>query len=224
MAKNNSTNSFPLEICNAQVFYGDLCAVRNANLILETGKFYGIYGPNGAGKTSFVNAIFGVSPSVFQKKLFWGESCLRRDPAYLLRKGACLVPEGRAIFQKLSVYQNLELGGWHTPKALFKEQLQIVLELFPRLQDRRDQLGGTLSGGEQQMLALGRALMSRPKLLVCDEPGLGLAPKLAEEVYFALQKIVRNGVTLLCVEQNRMLLDDFTHQTWFMDCGALSLN
>ena len=192
-----------LEVLGLSVFYGGIHALKEISLSVPRGKIVTLIGANGAGKSTTLRAISGLVERN-QGKIFFKEREIQTMPAHLVvREGISLVPEGRRIFVNLSVEENLLMGAY-TPKAKEEEDqnLEAVYQFFPRLQERKNQKGGTLSGGEQQMLALGRGLMSRPDLLMLDEPSLGLAPKLVREVFGIIRSIHKEGVTILLVEQN----------------------
>ena len=192
-----------LEVLGLSVFYGGIHALKEISLSVPRGKIVTLIGANGAGKSTTLRAISGLVERS-QGKIFFKDREIQTMPAHLIvREGISLVPEGRRIFVNLSVEENLLMGAY-TPKAKEEEgrNLEAVFQFFPRLGERKNQKGGTLSGGEQQMLALGRGLMSRPDLLMLDEPSLGLAPKLVREVFGIIRSIHKEGVTILLVEQN----------------------
>lgn len=213
------------------VRYGALEAARHVFLRLEEGEAVALIGPNGAGKTSVLRGILGLARSLGRVRVL-GEEVAPRSPEALLERGLVLVPEGRALFPGLSVEDNLLLGGFvwlkqkrGLPEAPRKqiEDLERVYALFPRLKERRGQLAGTLSGGEQQMLALGRALMSRPRILLLDEPSLGLAPLMVREIYRVLWELKRAGTTLLVVEQNVRMALSLADRAYVMEAGEVVL-
>ncbi len=192
-----------LDIDKIDVSYGEVQVLRQVSLKIKQGQVVSLLGSNGAGKTTTVNSISGILPVTYGTIEFMGEEITNVEPHVRVGKGLVQIPEGRRIFPSLTVKENLEMGSFlKGPKAHRKESLDLVMTLFPILRERSDQSGGTLSGGEQQMLAIARGLMSRPKLLILDEPSLGLAPILVEEIFKSVQRIRNEGVTILLVEQN----------------------
>ena len=203
-----------LEVENLTVAYGGIVAARGVSLRVPRGQIVALIGSNGAGKTTLLNAICGAVPTRAGDIRLDGQSLVGQPPHRIARRGVLLVPEGRQILAPLSVRENLELGRLAgRGRADAREQnVGEIYRLFPRLEERTNQPAGSLSGGEQQMLAIGRALMGRPEILLLDEPSLGLAPKLAASVFEALQTLNRNGLTILLVEQNaRRALELATH-------------
>jgi branched-chain amino acid transport system ATP-binding protein len=181
-----------------------------------------MFGLNGAGKTTTVNTIAGLLPATSGQVTFDGQALTGRTTSHIVERGVALVPEGRRVFPDLSVRKNLELGAW-TRRSGMSEQLQRVFSYFPRLEERADQLAGTLSGGEQQMLAIGRALMSKPRLLLVDEASLGLSPKLAETVFQIVKQINTDGTTVIMVEQNVGVLP-YADRALVMEKGVITFN
>jgi branched-chain amino acid transport system ATP-binding protein len=214
-----------LKVTDLRVNYGGIAAVKGVSLEVARGEIVTLIGANGAGKTSTLKAIVGLVPVKSGEVVLFGES-LRALPTHrIVGRGVALVPEGRAIFGNLTVSENLELGAFlkREPNAL-GERLARVLKLFPRLSERMAQEAGTLSGGEQQMLAIGRALMSDPKLLLLDEPSLGLAPKLVEQIFEAIVEVARGGLTILLVEQNTRLALETASRAYVLVTGELALS
>ena len=214
-----------LKVTDLRVSYGGIAAVKGISLEVAPGEIVTLIGANGAGKTSTLKAIVGLVPAKSGEVVLFGES-LRAVPTHrIVGRGVALVPEGRAIFGNLTVSENLELGAFlkREPKLL-GERLARVLKLFPRLSERMAQEAGTLSGGEQQMLAIGRALMSDPKLLLLDEPSLGLAPKLVEQIFEAIVEVARGGLTILLVEQNTRLALETASRAYVLVTGELALS
>jgi len=209
---------------NLSVRYGPLEAVRGVSFALEEGEALAVIGPNGAGKTSLLRGLLGLASSE-GRVLLDGAELRSRSPEGLLAQGMVLVPEGRALFPGLSVEDNLLLGGF----ARFRKgedlraDLERVYALFPRLLERRRQPAGTLSGGEQQMLAMGRALMSRPRILLLDEPSLGLAPLMVREIYRILSELKRERTTLLLVEQNAKVALELADRGLVLEAGEMVL-
>lgn len=192
-----------LQINQIDVFYGQVQILRRVSFDVGEKEIVSLLGSNGAGKTTTVNTISGILPVKDGSIEFMGNDITAVEPHTRVGMGLVQIPEGRKIFPTLSVMENLEMGSYlKEPKAHRRETLDIVLKMFPILENRKSQAAGTLSGGEQQMLAIGRGIMSKPKLLVLDEPSLGLAPLIVEEIFDVIQKINRDGVTILLVEQN----------------------
>lgn len=217
-------SSEALRVKDLRVSYGGIAAVKGISLDVGRGEIVTLIGANGAGKTSTLKAIVGLVPAQSGEVTLFGES-LRGVPTHrIVGRGVALVPEGRAIFGNLSVSENLELGAFlkRAPVEL-AARLARVLKLFPRLSERMAQEAGTLSGGEQQMLAIGRALMGDPKLLLLDEPSLGLAPKLVEQIFEAIVEVARTGLTILLVEQNTRLALETASRAYVLVTGEVAL-
>ncbi|CAE6819865.1 High-affinity branched-chain amino acid transport ATP-binding protein LivF [Paraburkholderia aspalathi] len=191
-----------LTVENLRVSYGQIEALKGISLHVERGEVVAILGANGAGKTTLMRALSGLLKPQSGKLLFEGEDIVRRSADSIVRLGIGQSPEGRRVFGTLTVAENLRLGGYTRPSAEISQSCENVYGIFPRLYERRTQLAGTLSGGEQQMVAIGRALVSKPKLLLLDEPSLGLAPIIIREIFRVLGEIRKTGVTILLVEQN----------------------
>jgi branched-chain amino acid transport system ATP-binding protein len=211
-----------LEIQNLHVFYGGIHALQGISLSVPDGKVVTLLGANGAGKTTTLRAVMGlVRPKEGQITLD-GKSLLGKKPYEIVRLGLSMAPEGRRIFPDLTVMENLLLGAYaRTDTAGISRDLEFVFSLFPRLKERQNQRGGTLSGGEQQMLAVARALMAGPKLLLLDEPSLGLAPVLITEVYRAFQRLREEGRTILLVEQNARAALSLADYGYVLETGRL---
>lgn len=211
-----------LEIQNLHVFYGGIHALQGISLSVPEGKVVTLLGANGAGKTTTLRAVMGlVRPKEGQITLD-GKSLLGKKPYEIVRLGLSMAPEGRRIFPDLTVMENLLLGAYaRTDTAGISRDLEFVFSLFPRLKERQNQRGGTLSGGEQQMLAVARALMAGPKLLLLDEPSLGLAPVLITEVYRAFQRLREEGRTILLVEQNARAALSLADYGYVLETGRL---
>ncbi len=214
-----------LKLEDVSVFYGDFCAVRNINIDVYKGEIVSLVGANGSGKTTLLNSIIGLVHPAKGSIMFEGRRIDNLDASHIVPLGISLVPEGRRIFPALTVYENL-VAGSYTPKARSnKEQmLQKVYELFPVLLERSKQLAGTLSGGEQQMLAIGRALMSNPKLLLLDEISLGLSPIVTLKLYEAIRKINSEGTTILLVEQNVRQSLKISNRAYVLKAGEIVLS
>ncbi len=193
-----------LELKNVDAYYGLVQALWDINIQVEKQSVVSIVGANGAGKTTIMRVISGILKCKKGQVFFNGEEITNQDPHVIVKKGIAHVPEGRQIFPHMSVYENLEMGAIfrEEAKAKMKDNIDFVFSLFPRLKERTKQMAGTMSGGERQMLAIGRALMADPKLLLIDEPSLGLAPSLVITVFKAIKEVLNRGVTILLVEQN----------------------
>ena len=192
-----------LEVKDLQVYYGVICALKGISFEVNEGEIVTLIGANGAGKTTTMQSVVGLIPKQSGTVTFGGKDITKTPCHKIVRLGMTQVPEGRRIFQELSVYENLLMGAFTNPdKASFKRDLESIYTRFPRLAERRNQIAGTLSGGEQQMLAMGRAIMSHPKLLMLDEPSMGLSPLLVNQVFEIIKDINRDGTTVLLVEQN----------------------
>jgi branched-chain amino acid transport system ATP-binding protein len=213
-----------LELKNLQVAYGQIKAVKGIDITLRTGELVSLIGANGAGKTTTLNAIAGTLPIAAGELIYDGVN-INSLPAHMrVQRGLALVPEGRGIFTRLTVEENLRMGAYiRKDKAQIETDMQRVFEMLPRVKERLTQVAGTLSGGEQQMLAIGRALLSKPKLLLLDEPSMGLAPLFVEKIFEVVQSIVREGVTVLLVEQNANLALHFSQRAYVMESGQISL-
>jgi len=214
-----------LELKQLHVAYGQIKAVKGIDITLHAGELVSLIGANGAGKTTTLNAISGTLPIAGGELLYDGAH-INNLPAHLrVQRGLALVPEGRGIFTRLTVEENLRMGAYiRKDKAQIEVDMQRVFEMLPRVKERLSQVAGTLSGGEQQMLAIGRALLSKPKLLLLDEPSMGLAPLFVEKIFEVVQSIVREGVTVLLVEQNANLALKFSQRAYVMESGQISLS
>ena len=214
-----------LDIDQLSVSYGGIRAVKGISLRVEPGQIVALIGANGAGKTSTLKAIVGLVSSATGRIQVFGRDVLGTPTHQIVAQGVTLVPEGRAIFSGMSVRENLELGSiLKRDRQGIEARLARVLGLFPRLGERLGQAGGTLSGGEQQMLAIGRALMSDPRLLLLDEPSLGLAPKLVRQIFDGIIEIAKGGLTILLVEQNTRLALETAHQAHVLVTGEIALS
>ena len=210
-----------LEVKNLLVYYGLNEAVHGVNFNLKAGQIISLIGSNGAGKTSTLNAIIGMVKK--RGEVFYnGKNIIKAKTHKIVRSGLALVPEGRRVFINLSVEENIKIGAFNNMSA-FDELLEKMYKLFPRLEHKRKALAGTLSGGEAQMLAIARALMSQPKLLMLDEPSLGLAPKVVGEVFSALKELNESGLSILLVEQNAFLALKSSNYTYVLENGHISL-
>ena len=213
-----------LDIQNLEVSYGKIRAIKGISLHVNQGEVVVLVGANGAGKTTLLKTISGLlNPSNGSIK-FQGLDLTKIAPHQRVIEGICQAPEGRGIFPGMTVEENLQIGKYsrETAKIEMTEDLERIFELFPRLKDRRTQLGGTLSGGEQQMLSIGRALMSRPKVLLLDEPSMGLAPKFIATIFEIIQEIKRQDVTILLVEQNASKALQIADRAYVLETGVIS--
>ena len=211
-----------LSVKDLTVNYGAIRALKGICLDVEPGEIITLIGANGAGKTSTMNAIMGVIPKTGGSVIFNGENIARSDTVSIVKKGVILAPEGRQIFPDFTVRDNLLMGGYHSTPEENHARMKDVLEIFPVLGDRMNQLAGTLSGGEQQMLAVGRAYMAKPKLLMLDEPSLGLAPLLIQEIFRMIQRIRDMGVTILLVEQNARMALKISDRGYVIESGTIA--
>ncbi len=213
-----------LELRDIHTFYGHIHAIKGVSLRVEPGEIVTLIGANGAGKTTTLRTISGINPPRLGEVLLNGQRIDRVPPHRIVEMGVCQSPEGRRIFARMSVLENLEMGAFaRSDRAEIRHDLERTLELFPRLRERLKQRGGTLSGGEQQMLAMGRALMSRPKILLLDEPSMGLAPMLVETIFNTVVEINRQGVAVLLVEQNAMMALNVAHRGYVLETGSIVL-
>lgn len=211
------------EISNLSVNYGGIEAVRDISFSVPDGSVVTLIGANGAGKSTTLRTIAGLVKPKAGKIMFNGEDITGKDPAYIVGKGITLVPEGRRIFPDLTVLENLKIGAYLRTGNI-EEDIDWVYQLFPRLKERSWQFGGTLSGGEQQMLAVGRALMSRPKLIMMDEPSLGLAPLVVHDIFSIIRRINEEGVTILLIEQNANMALQVADTGYVMETGSIILS
>ena len=214
-----------LEVRNIHTYYGNIHALKGLSITVEEGEIVTLIGANGAGKTTTLRTISGLLHPREGSIVFEGEDLLAYPAHEIVYKGIAMVPEGRGIFAKLSVAENLDMGAYsRSDKEGIAKDFKRVFELFPRLEERRNQVAGTLSGGEQQMLATGRALMASPRLLLLDEPSMGLAPVLVESVFDTIQEINREGTTILLVEQNAHMALQVAVRGYVMQTGEIVLS
>ena len=213
-----------LELRDLQVSYGGIRAVRGINLVVNEGELVCLIGANGAGKSTTLRAICGLVPVSGGHIMYAGEDMTGTASFELVRKKLVMVPEGRGIFGQLTIEENLAMGGYtRRDAAEVKRDTERVFTLFPRLAERRGQTAGTLSGGEQQMVAMGRAMIARPRLLLLDEPSMGLAPLMVEKVFEVVRMIAAEGVTILLIEQNARLALENSNRGYVMESGELIL-
>ncbi len=213
-----------LEMVNIHAYYGHIHALKGVSIRVDQGEIVTLVGANGAGKTTTLKTISGVNRPKRGRVLFNGQEINDRPPHKISGLGIAHVPEGRRIFPLLSVRENLEVGAWHVDsKSLMLRRMEEMFEMFPRLRERVNQKGGTLSGGEQQMLAMARALMSRPSVLLLDEPSMGLAPVLVEQIFDIVKKINEAGNTVLLVEQNALMALEIAHRGYVLQTGEIVL-
>jgi len=212
-----------LKVTTMNVYYGNIHAIKDINFEVAQGEVVTLIGANGAGKSTILKTISGLLRSKTGSISFAGEEIGNTVSHTIVKKGLAHVPEGRRVFLQMSVQENLEMGNYTQPMTTMQERMEQVYEKFPRLKERRRQHAGTLSGGEQQMLAMGRALMSRPKLLMLDEPSMGLAPLLVEQIFEIIQELNRAGVTILLVEQNAHMALTVANRGYVLETGRIVL-
>ena len=216
------SNKKILELDNLQIAYGGILAVKGISLTVYEGELVSLIGSNGAGKTTTLKAIAGLLEPKSGKILFNGQ--LSNYVSHeLLRNGLALVPEGRGIFTRMTVLENLMMGAYSRNDDLIEENMQQMFDYFPRVKERSHQLAGTLSGGEQQMLAIARALMSRPKLLLLDEPTMGLSPLMVENIFEVIRRVSQQGTTILLVEQNAKIALSMSSRAYVMESGEIAI-
>jgi len=214
-----------LAVENLSVNYGAIRALHQVSCSVKQGEIVALIGANGAGKTTILNTISGIVPSINGTVSFVGEDITRMPAHLIVRRGISQVPEGRRVFARMSVQENLEMGGFILPgKQEVARGIERAFTLFPRLAERRKQAARTLSGGEQQMLAMGRALMSDPRLLLLDEPSMGLAPMLVEKIFEIVVEINKSGTTIMLVEQNAAMALSIAHRAYVLETGEVVLS
>ena len=214
-----------LEVKDLSVYYGVICALKGINFEVGEGEIVSLIGANGAGKTTTMQSVVGLIPKKSGSVIFDGKDITKQPCHKIVHLGMTQVPEGRRIFQELTVYENLLMGAFSQKnKSSFKQDIEEIYTRFPRLAERRNQIAGTLSGGEQQMLAMGRALMSHPKLLMLDEPSMGLSPLLVDQVFEIIKDINKSGTTVLLVEQNAGKALAISDRTYVLETGQIVLS
>lgn len=213
-----------LDVGNIQVYYGEIHALKGISLQVAKGEIVALLGNNGAGKTTTLKTISGLLRPRTGRVLLEGQPIHDLPTHEIVSRGIAHAPEGRRIFNSLTVTENLEMGAYLRQDAAIAEDMERVFALFPRLRERRSQVAGTLSGGEQQMLAIGRALMARPRILLLDEPSMGLAPILVEQIFQTIQDINRQGTTILLVEQNAAMALSIAHRGYVLETGSITLH
>ena len=214
-----------LEVNNLEVYYGVIRALKGISFQVNEGEIVSLIGANGAGKTTMMQSVVGIIPKRSGSVIFDGQDITKTPCHKIVKLGMTQVPEGRRIFQELTVYENLMMGAYSVKdQQRFKEDLESAFERFPRLAERRKQIAGTLSGGEQQMLAMSRALMSRPKLLMLDEPSMGLAPILVDQIFEIIKELNKAGTTILLVEQNASKALEISDRAYVLETGSVTLS
>ncbi len=210
-----------LKVENINVYYGAIHAIKDVSFHVNEGEVVTLIGANGAGKSTILKTVSNLLPSKTGSIEFLGNSIMGVLPNKIVAQGLAHVPEGRRVFSQMTVEENLEMGGYTQKKASVTRGIEEVYERFPRLLERRKQSAGTLSGGEQQMLAMGRALMSKPKLLMLDEPSMGLAPLLVEQIFEIIKELNKGGTTILLVEQNAQMALSVAHRGYVLETGRV---
>jgi branched-chain amino acid transport system ATP-binding protein len=214
-----------LKLTDIHTYYGRIHALKGVSLEVPDGAIVTLLGANGAGKTTLLRTISGLTPAAQGKIEYDGKTIEKAPPQKIVQMGIAQSPEGRQVFTDLTVLENLKMGTFsRKDKSQSKEDLEMVFHHFPRLKQRSNQLAGTLSGGEQQMVAIGRALMAKPRILLLDEPSLGLAPLLVKEIFTIIEEINKQGVTILLVEQNAYLALRIAHYGYVLETGRVVLN
>ncbi|MDO5417088.1 MAG: ABC transporter ATP-binding protein [Lachnospiraceae bacterium] len=211
-----------LEIKGLDVSYGAVHAVHGVSLHVDDGEIVSLIGANGAGKTTILRTITGLNKASSGEILFDGHDLRKTEPSKIINLKLAHVPEGRHIFAQMTVEENLEMGAFADGKGM-DETMADVYERFPRLKERRRQLAGTLSGGEQQMLAVGRALMAKPKMILMDEPSMGLSPLLVKEIFSIIKEVNRQGITILLVEQNAKMALSISNRAYVLETGSITI-
>ena len=212
-----------LEVNDINVYYGAIHAIKGISFSVDEGEVVTLIGANGAGKSTTLNTVAGLLRPREGSIHFGGKDLARVHASDMVKHGMALCPEGRRIFQQMTVLENLEMGGFTRPDKEIPGSIEQMFELFPRLKERQKQIAGTLSGGEQQMLAMGRALMCKPKMLLLDEPSMGLSPLLVKEIFKIIRQVNRNGVTVLLVEQNAKMALEIANRAYVLETGTIKM-
>ena len=213
-----------LKVDNLHVYYGSIHAIKGISFEVNEGEIVTLIGANGAGKSTTLNTVAGLLKPRSGSILLHDQNIVGVPADKIVSKGMALCPEGRRIFLQMTVLENLEMGGYTRPNSELEESIENVYDHFPRLKERYKQVAGTLSGGEQQMLAMGRALMSKPKLMMMDEPSLGLAPLIIKDIFNIIQEINSRGMTILLIEQNANMALKVAHQAYVLETGKITMS
>ena len=224
MSEQKRSASPLLKVDDIHVYYGSIHAIKGISFEVYEGEIVTLIGANGAGKSTTLNTVSGLLKPRMGMISFNGENIVGIGASRIVSKGMALCPEGRRIFQQMTVRENLEMGGFSRPDDEIPASLEDVFQRFPRLKEREKQVAGTLSGGEQQMLAMGRALMSKPKLLMLDEPSMGLAPILVEQIFDIIKELHRAGTTILLVEQNAQIALSIADRAYVLGTGRINIS
>ena len=213
-----------LKVEGINVYYGNIHAIKDVSFEVKEGEIVTLIGANGAGKSTVLKTISGMLRSKTGSIEFMGSSLMRMAPNNIVKNGIAHVPEGRRVFAHLTVEENLEMGAYTQPRSGIRDDMEQVFSRFERLRERRRQIAGTLSGGEQQMLAMGRGLMSRPKLMMLDEPSMGLAPILVDQIFEIIKELNDNGTTILLVEQNAQMALSIADRGYVLETGYITMS
>ncbi len=225
MTVNNNSGQVLLQVKGLQVAYGGIQAVKGVDFEVREGELVSLIGSNGAGKTTTMKAITGSLPFVGGDIEYLGKSIRGQGAWDLVKQGLAMVPEGRGVFARMTITENLQMGAYvRNDKAEINKDIEKMFTIFPRLRERKDQLAGTMSGGEQQMLAMGRALMSRPKVLLLDEPSMGLSPIMVDKIFEVVKDVYAQGVTVLLVEQNASRALGIANRGYVMESGIITMS